>query len=66
MNNLSVGDRVFRRRMMIDEPLRVGIITEVYFSKQNHVGRSDTLYEVKWNDTGLTERGYMDIGLIKE
>lgn len=56
------GDRVTRPKWHADgtrESLRRGTVEEVYQSTASHVGDSQTLHAVRWDDTKLVERGYI-------
>lgn len=61
----KVGDRVTRLRWS-DEPIRRGVVIEVYRSTEGNGSRGVTLFVVKWDDTGFVERGYMEGGLEME
>ncbi len=64
---LQVGDRVIRpRELGIHTTQRHGIVTRVYESPYSPTNMTHTLYAVRWNDTGLEERGYLDGGLKRE
>jgi hypothetical protein len=64
---LEVGQRVSRLTDVFNQksPLRLGSITERYQRKPSYSLGShlDELYAVKWDDTGLEERGYFRHGL---
>jgi hypothetical protein len=66
---LAVGDHVQRHGSVLPArpvPLmRVGVIVEVYQSRPNVDGKSQTLYAVDWQDQDFVERGYFREGLIK-
>lgn len=66
---LKVGDRVVRQFEVGGDILRHGVITDVYRTlASSNVGSSAPreLYAVHWDDTGLTERGYLDVDLRPE
>lgn len=65
---LHVGDRVTRPRFLNDREAtpRHGTITEVYRSVPSAVGTSHVLFAVRWEDTDLVERGYLENGLTPE
>lgn len=62
---LSVGERVARVGQFPGEPQRLGTVVDCYCPRTSHQPTTDPphLYAVTWEDTGLTERGYMDGGL---
>lgn len=65
---LNVGDHVCRHPIWNDQPIRSGVVTERYRPIPSHAhtqAHQDHwwLYAVKWDDSGLTERGYMREGL---
>ena len=63
----AINDRVVRMKYINDrQSLRHGVVTEVYPSAKNLDGVSLTLYAVRWDDTGLVERGYLATGLEQE
>jgi hypothetical protein len=67
MRSFEVGDQVVRNGLkMRDEPTRRGEVVEVYFSQQNAVGQRERMYAVRWDDTGLVERGYLDGGQLRQ
>jgi hypothetical protein len=62
VDDLLAGDRI--RRTWFGES-RIGTVVEVYDSVHNLFDDFHLFYTVRWDDTGLTERGYMRHGLQK-
>lgn len=62
----QIHDRVLRRSLFRGEPIRFGEIVDVYQSARSHHGVVVMLYSVKWDDTKLVEKGYLDCGLELE
>lgn len=59
----KLGNIVERAITFQDEPVRQGVVVEVYPGTPDLNGRREKFYAVRWNDTGFTERGYLGFGL---
>lgn len=63
----EIGQRVERPTDVFREsPMRYGVIVERYGARNRVCGNTwydPELYAVKWDDTGLTDRGYFRHGL---
>lgn len=64
-HKFKVGDRVCRIK---DDIERHGTVVAVNVGHKDYIGQFFILYSVQWDDTGLVERGYLDIanGLVRE
>lgn len=62
----SEGDRV--QRLNSEGIMRHGTIVAVYQSYRNYLNEYLILYSVQWDDTGLIQKGFMDVanGLTRE
>lgn len=66
MMPLEVGDRVVCDGLkMRDESTRHGEVVEIYFGKPNALGQRERMAAVRWDDTGLVERGYLAGGRLR-
>lgn len=71
MDRLNAGDRVSRRAVhyLLDPTLpdRLGTVVEWYHSspQRGAIVEDWILYAVRWDDTGLTDRGYIREGLVR-
>lgn len=63
---LQIGDRVIRDGKEMGDPKRRGAVVRAYSSMPNGVGHVIPLYDVRWDDTGGVEIGYMDVNLTRE
>jgi len=61
MSKFRVGDRVIRRGLTKEEPIRHGVITQVNNSWKDYKNQTTILYAVIWDDTKIEESGYMEI-----
>lgn len=64
---MIIGDRVTRLgRAVFEEKARHGIIVDKYKSRLDGNRNFTYLYAVKWDDSEVIEKGYLEVGLEKE
>lgn len=71
MEGFRIGDRVVRHVDVYDErsTLRHGLVVDRYGQRTRYGGTNQIdpeLYAVRWDDTGVIERGYFRHGLDLE